>query len=398
MWVLRWIAGSVLLSLVGCTSNNIQDAVPDAAQKHRLSTLQSFSDFDGFEEYKMTHGGFERHFWVHVPEQVQQAGVATSLALFFHGFAVTPRATCRGPKASSGYFAVVPEAGDSSFIAVCLQGTAPSGQAVKNPANRGWNNEACCGHGAETGVDDVGFTRALLDYLRDDLLPNTYSLSYPPRVYAFGFSTGGLFTYRLACELPDYIDGIGPSGATFGYPFGSKKPITWPDNCQTSVSVWNSLGTNDKFTNSQTGLTQWRKYSVEVLGCAEGLESTASPQPDVSCHYYSSCGLSRSELCLYTNAAHAVPPLGRDYNHWHLENAFAFLSGTTPHPTKMQTTPHPTKMQTTPQPTKMQTTAKPTFSGSDDKMSIAATSHATLRPFLFACSLFYYFVNTMFFA
>lgn len=339
MWVLR-IAGSVLFLLGAHAGGAV--TIPPLVSPPPPPTLRTFSDFPGFDEYQMTHGGFERHFWVHVPEQVQQAGVATSLALFFHGYQVTPRATCSdlGPSARHG-FAVVPEAGNNSFIAVCLQGTAPSGQRVKNPSNRGWNNEACCGHGADTGVDDVGFTRALLDHLRDDVLPNSYSLSYPPRVFAFGFSTGGLFTYRLACELPDYIDGIGPSGATFGYPFGSQNPITWPDNCNTSVPVWNSLGTWDGHTSPNIGLTQWRKYSVDVLGCAEGLESTTSPQPDVSCHSYSSCGGtgSRSELCLYTNAAHVVPDLGRVYDHWHLENAFGFLASISPPPPRSPPTP-----------------------------------------------------------
>ncbi len=69
------------------------------------------------------------------------------------------------------------------------------------------------------------------------------------------------------------------------------------------------------------------------------------------------------------------------------------VSFAAPPPTGIPTTPQPTKVPMTKMPTtKMPTTAKPTFSGSDDKMSSATT----LRPFIFACSLFY-LINTIFF-
>jgi polyhydroxybutyrate depolymerase len=51
-------------------------------------------------------------------------------------------------------------------------------------------------------VDDIGFTRALIDSLSVDYAIN------PNRIYSTGMSNGGFMSYTLACELSDRIAAI----------------------------------------------------------------------------------------------------------------------------------------------------------------------------------------------
>jgi polyhydroxybutyrate depolymerase len=55
-----------------------------------------------------------------------------------------------------------------------------------------------------TEIDDIGFISALIDSLSA-----TYNIN-PNRIFAAGVSNGGIFSYRVACELSDRIAAIAP--------------------------------------------------------------------------------------------------------------------------------------------------------------------------------------------
>ena len=57
-------------------------------------------------------------------------------------------------------------------------------------------------------IDDVAFTLALIDELK-----NQYNLD-ETRIYATGFSNGGFFVQRLACEATEHIAAIATVGAS----------------------------------------------------------------------------------------------------------------------------------------------------------------------------------------
>ena len=62
-----------------------------------------------------------------------------------------------------------------------------------------WNvGGDCCGIAASSGIDDVGFVERVLSDLATVV---TYDRS---RVYAVGFSTGGMMAYRLACDTTSF--------------------------------------------------------------------------------------------------------------------------------------------------------------------------------------------------
>ncbi len=87
---------------------------------------------------------------------------------------------------------------------------------------------------SQTNVDDVSFVAVLINHLKQITTIDS------GRVYATGFSKGGILTQALACELPNKI-------AAFASVAGSLpvrlKPICQP---RTPVSVLMINGTNDR--------------------------------------------------------------------------------------------------------------------------------------------------------
>ena len=101
-----------------------------------------------------------------------------------------------------------------------------------------FNGGNCCGQAAANGVDDVEFTRRLLDDVAGACSIDS------KRVFATGMSNGGIMAYRLASELSERIAAIAPVGG----PMGTK-------GCRPGrpVSVIHFHGTDDAFAPFQGG-------------------------------------------------------------------------------------------------------------------------------------------------
>lgn len=87
---------------------------------------------------------------------------------------------------------------------------APEGTVEpKPPMRQFWNaTEVCCDLQA-SGVDDVGYIRALIAEIRDE-----YHID-PQRIFVFGHSNGGFMAYRLACELDEVAAIASLAGASY---------------------------------------------------------------------------------------------------------------------------------------------------------------------------------------
>ena len=140
------------------------------------------------------------------------------------------------------------KADKEGFIAVYPNGTGRLEQMLT------WNGGNCCGYAMWNNVDDVGFTRALLDDLAK--VANVDA----KRVFATGMSNGGIMCYRLASELSDRIAAIAPVSGTMG---------TATCNPKRPVSVMHFHGTDDEFLpfkggkRNQAAGTESYFYSVE---------------------------------------------------------------------------------------------------------------------------------------
>jgi polyhydroxybutyrate depolymerase len=141
-------------------------------------------------------GDLDRRYLVHVPPQYDPAE-PMPLMLAFHGGG----ANAATMAAFSGLDEKADEAG---FIVVYPEGTG------RLPRMLTFNAGNCCGHAAATDVDDVAFTRALLDDLA------TVANIDERRVYATGMSNGAMMAYRLGSELSDRIAAIAPVAGPMG--------------------------------------------------------------------------------------------------------------------------------------------------------------------------------------
>lgn len=140
--------------------------------------------------------GRQRSYLLHVPPQYDSATPAP-VVLAFHGGGANA-----GTMVSfSGLNDTADRAG---FIAVYPDGTG------RLPRLHTFNAGDCCGEAAATGVDDVAFTRALLDDLAGVAAVD------PRRIFATGMSNGAMMAYRLAAELSDRIAAVAPVGGPMG--------------------------------------------------------------------------------------------------------------------------------------------------------------------------------------
>jgi polyhydroxybutyrate depolymerase len=86
---------------------------------------------------------------------------------------------------------------------------------------RTWNAGTCCAYARDQRVDDVSFTRAMLDAVATEFPVD------PARIHVTGFSNGAMMAYRLGCELTDRIAAIAPvSGALNTEPCTPSRPLS----------------------------------------------------------------------------------------------------------------------------------------------------------------------------
>jgi polyhydroxybutyrate depolymerase len=144
----------------------------------------------------LNEGGLERNYLVHVPPQYDPA-TPMPVVLAFHGGG----ANAGNMVTFSGLNEKADQAG---FIVVYPEGTG------RLERMRTFNAGNCCGYAASQQIDDVAFTRQILDDLED--VANVDRR----RVFATGMSNGAMMAYRLASELSDRIAAIAPVGGSMG--------------------------------------------------------------------------------------------------------------------------------------------------------------------------------------
>jgi polyhydroxybutyrate depolymerase len=137
-------------------------------------------------------GELKRRYLVHVPAKLDAKAAAVVIA--YHGGGGNPQSMVR----LSGLNAKADAAG---FIVVYPFGTGRFADTLLT-----FNGGGCCGYAMENKVDDVAFTRALLDDLA------TVANVDSNRVFATGLSNGGIMAHYVASELSDRIAAIAPVG------------------------------------------------------------------------------------------------------------------------------------------------------------------------------------------
>ncbi|WP_109300995.1 T9SS type A sorting domain-containing protein [Aquimarina sp. AU474] len=162
----------------------------------------------------LQHDGRTRQYRLYIP-QSYDANKPAPLILNYHGFTNNINV-----QYNQSNFQQLAE--DNQFIFVTPQGLGfLAGWAINN--NFGGNE------------DDLGFSDALINKIQED-----YNIN-EKRIYATGFSNGGFFSYRLACELSSRIAAVASVAGSM--------TRRWIDNnqCQPQhpTAVLQITGTND---------------------------------------------------------------------------------------------------------------------------------------------------------
>ncbi len=136
----------------------------------------------------------DRTYLVHVPGSYMK-DKPVPLVFAFHGSGGSARIM-------AAFYNWVPKSDHKGFIVVFPDGVrGPGGVSA-------WNAGDCCGYAQRAGIDDVGFVRAMLNDMKSKFDINQ------SRIFATGMSNGGMFSYRLACELPDQFKAIASVAGT----------------------------------------------------------------------------------------------------------------------------------------------------------------------------------------
>jgi polyhydroxybutyrate depolymerase len=149
------------------------------------------SETAGLFTVSMQHDGQSRSAVVYVPTSA--LGTDAPVMLNFHGYGGEAAWHMEDADMRS-------QADQEGFVLVYPQGTDLSGGAHWNAAPPGGDNKS--------SADDIGFTEVLLDSIR-----LAHSID-DDRIYAVGYSNGGMFAYFLACERSDLIAAAGAVSGT----------------------------------------------------------------------------------------------------------------------------------------------------------------------------------------
>lgn len=271
----------------GNSDSNGEGAGGEAGGGGALPASASLGCVDGTldataDHVDLDHDGRARSYELHVPSSYDGA-TPFPLVLNFHGF------TSNGPQ--QRLFSQMDATADANAFIV----------AYPNGLDNSWNAGICCGQSSVDDVDDVGFTRAVLDDLG---ARGCIDLS---RVYATGMSNGGFMSHRLACEASDIIAAIGPVAGVLGIDPADCNP-------ERPVPVIHFHGTADSLVRFEGGgltdapsvldtVDQWAARN----GCTDAPTQTFADDM-VTCEASSTCdGGASVTLCRIADGGHCWP-------------------------------------------------------------------------------------------
>lgn len=241
----------------------------------------------GDQTIQLDFGGTTRNYILHVPPSYD-GSAPVPLVVNFHGY--TSNAAQQ-----ELFSAMNPKADSAGFLVAYPNGTGSG-------TDTGWNAGACCASAAANGVDDVGFTRALVADVEARACVD------PKRVYATGMSNGGFMSHRLGCEAADLFAAVAPVAGVLGIPEASCTPsrpmpvIHFHGTADTLVPYDGnaSLG----FPSVPDTFAGWAKRD----GCTDAQPKQTFQNGAATCTTYEQCsGGVKVTLCTLTGEGHCWP-------------------------------------------------------------------------------------------
>jgi polyhydroxybutyrate depolymerase len=236
-------------SLLGC-----DNSAPAAMEPERSPGCEEGDLTIGTTHLELDVDGTPRSFEVYVPAGYDGTK-PMPLVLNFHGV----NGDGEGHAASTDMTGTADERG---FIA-----------AFPNGIDKSWNGGGCCGGAFAEQVDDVGFTRELIEHVGQRACIDT------KRVYATGFSNGAVMTHFLACEAADVLAAVSPVSGFLAID---------PSDCNPARNIPLILlhGTEDRLAPHELGLAAFQDW-LDKNQCTG--EPTVTNLPSGTCETYDDC-------------------------------------------------------------------------------------------------------------
>ncbi len=187
----------------------------------------------------LVHDGQDREYMLYVPSSYN-ASTPTPLMMNFHGFG--------GQAADYMTYADMRSLADTeNFILVYPQGTCLDGSSHWNTSLPGGDNKS--------SADDFGFVEAMINQLS-----NEYSID-SERIYACGYSNGGMFAYGLANFKSELVAAVGSVSGTmldFNGPTAHPMPVIHLHGTSDGVIPYD--GSSD-WSSAESVLNHWINFN-----------------------------------------------------------------------------------------------------------------------------------------
>ena len=282
-------------------------------------------------DLELAHDGLTRGYRLHVPAR-HDGSSSAPLWLHVHGYTGSARH-------SDGWTGLSELADREGFVLVFPQGSsfeAPVGLPgrSRNATITSWNDLACsaplqpeapaCREDAdpypcppECGAcgpcnwcschDDVGYIAALIDHLSAEFCIDT------DRVFASGYSNGGMFVHRLGCALGERLAAVAPMHGYLARGFNCAAEAPGPSillvggTSDRTVPIDGSHASDGYVYTSQEGVAEgW----AEALSCAAAPVAVETPwdsRRELNCVEYAGCGGDRAVRSCSWDGGHVWP-------------------------------------------------------------------------------------------
>ncbi|MCF7861010.1 poly(3-hydroxybutyrate) depolymerase [Candidatus Woesearchaeota archaeon] len=147
----------------------------------------------GDYRYEINYNNVNRYYLLHVPTTYDHEKL--TLVLAFHG-------GMGDATIMSKYYGWKEKSDEEGFIVAFPNGAS----RLRTGKLATWNAGSCCGYAAESNSDDVGFVKKIIEDIKSRIEVD--------KIFATGMSNGGMFSHRLACEMPDTFTAIGAVAGT----------------------------------------------------------------------------------------------------------------------------------------------------------------------------------------
>lgn len=235
------ISRTLLFSFIILVSQNtsaqetLRDRIKERIKERRAKRVENIYEIGGIKStspkletiagpgefnLSLVHNTVIRTYLLYIPNSYNDNSPAP-LILAFHGGGGNS-----GIMSNDDYYGLISKSEKEGFIIVFPNGAS----RLKSGKLATWNAGNCCGYARDSGSDDVGFVKVLIEQIKSKLNIN------PRMIYAIGMSNGGMMSYRLACDLSGTITAIASVTGTDNY-----------DNCNPSkpISILHIHAEND---------------------------------------------------------------------------------------------------------------------------------------------------------